>query len=91
MGYSRVCDGGNSGDSAVVFLTAEYAKDFWVFDIGDIDEVKTFPGVISYLLLVCHPGTGIGWGSFDQAKALFDSGLEVGLSERNRCSYADAD
>ena len=91
MGYSRVCDGGHSSHTTIIFLTVEHAEDFWVFDIGDVDEVNAFPGVVGNLVLVRHPCTSIGWGGFDQTKALRDSGLEVGINKRGRCSYANAD
>lgn len=90
MGYSWVCDGGHSSHAAIVFLTAEHAEDLWVFDIGDVDEVNAFPGVVGYLILVRHPCTSIGRGGFDQTKPLLESGLEVGINKRGRCSYANA-
>ena len=80
MRYGWVGNGGGGSDTGIILFTIEYAQDCGILDIGDIDEVNAFAGVIGYFLLISHPRPSIGRGGLDQKIALLDSGLEVDIS-----------
>lgn len=87
MGYGGIDDGGNAGIIGRG-LTVQSLEDIRIFDIGDVDEVKAFAGVIGNFLLISDPATRVGLGGLDEAKTLLDLGLKHTVLESSSYGYA---